>query len=169
MILSTDEKSRRKALQKLLPMQRADFAGLFKAMDGYPVVIRTLDPPLHEFVPKREELMVDLAKLPNADGKLKKEMAARYKMAVGDLKKGLPELLKRVEELHEFKRDAGSPRLPFGHHVSRDHGDAGACDLRSRCAGGEEGREGDSGSDDSADWQRAGAGESEGDREGCCR
>ncbi|MFN7936750.1 MAG: pyruvate, phosphate dikinase [Bryobacteraceae bacterium] len=102
MILSTNEKDRRKALQKLLPMQRADFAGLFKAMDGYPVVIRTLDPPLHEFVPKREELMVDLAKLPNADAKLKKEMAARYKMSVGDLKKALPELLKRVEELHEF-------------------------------------------------------------------
>jgi len=102
MILSTNEKDRRKALQKLLPMQRADFAGLFKAMDGFPVVIRTLDPPLHEFVPKREELMVDLARLPHADGKLKKEMAGRYKMGVGDLKKALPELLKRVEELHEF-------------------------------------------------------------------
>ena len=42
-------------------MQRKDFAGLFKAMDGFPVVIRTLDPPLHEFLPKREELMVDIA------------------------------------------------------------------------------------------------------------
>jgi pyruvate, orthophosphate dikinase len=102
MILSDNEKDRRKALQKLLPMQRADFAGLFKAMDGFPVVIRTLDPPLHEFVPKREELMVDIARLPHADTKLKKEMAARYKMTVGELKKGLPELLKRVEELHEF-------------------------------------------------------------------
>ena len=62
MILARDEKTRRKALAKLLPMQRKDFAGLFKAMDGFPVVIRTLDPPLHEFLPKREELMVDLAK-----------------------------------------------------------------------------------------------------------
>ncbi len=102
MILTDNEKDRRKALQKLLPMQRKDFAGLFEAMDGFPVVIRTLDPPLHEFVPKREELMVDLAKLPNADAKTKKEMAARYKMGVGDLKKQLPGLLKRVEELHEF-------------------------------------------------------------------
>ncbi len=102
MILATDEKSRRKALAKLLPMQRSDFAGLFKAMDGFPVVIRTLDPPLHEFLPKREELMVDIAKLPHADAAAKKEMAARYKMAVGDLKKQLPLLLKRVEELHEF-------------------------------------------------------------------
>ena len=59
MILARDEKTRRKALLKLLPMQRKDFAGLFMAMDGFPVVIRTLDPPLHEFLPKREDLMVD--------------------------------------------------------------------------------------------------------------
>ncbi len=102
MILARDEKSRRKALLKLLPMQRADFAGLFKAMDGFPVVIRTLDPPLHEFLPKRENLMVDLAKLPNADLASKKEMSKRYGFPVGELKKQLPELLKRVEELHEF-------------------------------------------------------------------
>jgi len=102
MILASDEKSRRKALQKLLPMQRSDFAGLFKAMDGYPVVIRTLDPPLHEFLPKRENLMVDVALLPYADTKLKKEISARYNIAVKDLKKELPALLHRVEELHEF-------------------------------------------------------------------
>src|SRR5450755_4898008 len=90
MILARDEKSRRKALKKLLPMQRADFAGLFKAMDGYPVVIRTLDPPLHEFLPKRENLMVDLARLPHADGKTKKQMSESYGIKVGDLKKMLP-------------------------------------------------------------------------------
>ena len=82
--------------------RRSDFAGLFKSMNGFPVVIRTLDPPLHEFLPKRENLMVDLAKLPYADAKAKKEMAAAYKMPVGDLKKKLPALLQRVEELHEF-------------------------------------------------------------------
>lgn len=102
MILASDEKSRRKALAKLLPMQRSDFAGLFKAMDGYPVVIRTLDPPLHEFLPKRENLMVDVAVLPHADLKTKKEMSERYGIAVKDLKKALPELLHRVEDLHEF-------------------------------------------------------------------
>jgi len=102
MILAEDEKTRRKALQKLLPMQRSDFAGLFKAMDGFPVVIRTLDPPLHEFLPKRENLMVDLAVLPYADARQKKEMAARYNVAVSELKKYLPQLLHRVEELHEF-------------------------------------------------------------------
>jgi pyruvate,orthophosphate dikinase len=102
MILARDEATRKKSLQKLLPMQRKDFAGLFEAMDGFPVVIRTLDPPLHEFLPKRENLMVDLAKLPYADTKAKKEMAATYGITVGELKKHLPELLHRVEELHEF-------------------------------------------------------------------
>ncbi|MEP6715500.1 MAG: pyruvate, phosphate dikinase [Terriglobia bacterium] len=102
MILARDEKSRRKALLKLLPMQRSDFAGLFKAMDGFPVVIRTLDPPLHEFLPKRENLMVDLEVLKHADIKVKKELSARYRIDVKDLKKALPELLHRVEELHEF-------------------------------------------------------------------
>jgi len=102
MILASDEKSRRKALQKLLPMQRSDFAGLFKAMDGFPVVIRTLDPPLHEFLPKRENLMVDVALLPYADIKAKKEMSEKYSIPVKELKKELPVLLQRVEDLHEF-------------------------------------------------------------------
>jgi pyruvate,orthophosphate dikinase len=105
MILARDEKARRKALGKLLPMQRKDFAGLFEAMNGYPVVIRTLDPPLHEFLPKREDLMVDIAVLPYADTKKKRELVARYERfgaEVKNLKTVLPELLKRVEELHEF-------------------------------------------------------------------
>jgi pyruvate,orthophosphate dikinase len=102
MILARDEKTRRQALSKLLPMQRSDFAGLFKSMDGFPVVIRTLDPPLHEFLPKRENLMVDLAKLPYVDIKAKREMSAVYGIPVAELKKKLPELLHRVEELHEF-------------------------------------------------------------------
>jgi pyruvate,orthophosphate dikinase len=102
MIMAREEKDRRKALAKLLPMQRKDFIGLFEAMDGFPVVIRTLDPPLHEFLPKREQLMVDLARLPALDARAKKEMAERYKVSVGELKKGLPALLARVEELHEF-------------------------------------------------------------------
>jgi pyruvate,orthophosphate dikinase len=102
MILARDEKTRKKALQKLLPMQRADFAGLFKSMDGFPVVIRTLDPPLHEFLPKRENVMVDIAKLLYAGIKEKKQMAETYRVPVTELKKFLPELLQRVEELHEF-------------------------------------------------------------------
>jgi len=92
----------RGALAKLLPFQRADFRGLFQAMDGYPVTIRTLDPPLHEFLPKREDLMVDLAQLGRASGARKKEMAKKYRLTVAQLAKGLPVLLHRVEELHEF-------------------------------------------------------------------
>ena len=108
MILAEDPKTRTKALQKLLPMQRKDFAGLFEAMDGYPVIIRTLDPPLHEFLPKRENLMVDLARLPHASSKEKKQMSESYGIPVGELKKKLPVLLKRVEDLHEF-----NPMLGF--------------------------------------------------------
>jgi pyruvate,orthophosphate dikinase len=106
MILADNEKDRRAALKKLLPMQRKDFVGVFEAMDGLPVTIRTLDPPLHEFLPRREELMVDLSLLPSYDAKHKKELVAKYKdygvKAVGELKKVLPRLLARVEQLHEF-------------------------------------------------------------------
>jgi pyruvate,orthophosphate dikinase len=106
MILADNEKDRRAALKKLLPMQRADFAGVFKAMDGLPVTIRTLDPPLHEFLPRREDLMVDIAMLPSSDAKRKKELVRAYRdygvKAASDLKKVLPTLLARVEQLHEF-------------------------------------------------------------------
>ena len=62
MILARDEIERRAALAKLLPIQRADFVGIFKAMKGRPVTIRTLDPPLHEFLPHEEEGMAEVAK-----------------------------------------------------------------------------------------------------------
>ena len=89
MILANNEKDRRIALKKLLPMQRADFIGLFKAMNGLPVTIRLLDPPLHEFLPKREELMVEIAVLEATKPRSPKL-------------KELKMLLARVEELHEF-------------------------------------------------------------------
>ena len=60
MIMADNPLWRRSALAKLLPMQTKDFIGLFEAMDGYPVTIRTLDPPLHEFLPSRIELMEEL-------------------------------------------------------------------------------------------------------------
>jgi pyruvate,orthophosphate dikinase len=106
MILANTEKDRRAALKKLLPMQRNDFIGVFRAMDGFPVTIRTLDPPLHEFLPRREDLMVDIATLSLADAKQKKALVAKYRdygaKAVGDLKKLMPALLSRVEQLHEI-------------------------------------------------------------------
>jgi len=89
MILAEDDETRAAALGELLPMQRKDFVELFEVMDGYPVIVRTLDPPLHEFLPKREELMVELAQLQaqNADPAKTREVES---------------LLGRVEELHEF-------------------------------------------------------------------
>ena len=89
MILADNEADRRAALKKLLPMQRADFVGLFKAMESLPVTIRLLDPPLHEFLPKREELLVQIAKLEETKPKSPKL-------------KELRKLLARVEELHEM-------------------------------------------------------------------
>jgi pyruvate, orthophosphate dikinase len=89
MILTDNEKDRRAALKKLLPMQRADFIGLLRVMDGLPVTIRLLDPPLHEFLPKREELMVEIAVL---------EATKPRSPRLNELRK----LLRRVEELHEF-------------------------------------------------------------------
>jgi pyruvate,orthophosphate dikinase len=62
MILADDERGRRKALEQILPMQREDFKGIFRAMDGYPVTIRTLDPPLHEFLPHGAEEINHLAR-----------------------------------------------------------------------------------------------------------
>ncbi|MEO0051507.1 MAG: pyruvate, phosphate dikinase [candidate division WOR-3 bacterium] len=61
MILAEDEAGRRRALAKLLPMQRQDFVEIFRVMDGLPVTIRTLDPPLHEFLPVEEEKIAQLA------------------------------------------------------------------------------------------------------------
>jgi pyruvate,orthophosphate dikinase len=88
MILANTEKDRRAALKKLLPMQRRDFIGVFRAMDGFPVTIRTLDPPLHEFLPRREDLMVEIAVL---------EATKPRSPKLNQLKS----LLRRVEELHE--------------------------------------------------------------------
>ncbi len=63
MIMAENEKNRRKALKKLLPMQRSDFTGILKAMNGLPVVIRLLDPPLHEFLPDRFVLLKEITEL----------------------------------------------------------------------------------------------------------
>ena len=103
MILADNEKDRRAALKKLLPMQRQDFIGLLRVMDGLPVTIRLLDPPLHEFLPKREELMVEIAVLDQAtqSRNLVEEYRDYGTNGVGDLKTIL-QLLRRVEELHEF-------------------------------------------------------------------
>jgi len=89
MILADTTEAREKALSKLLPMQRSDFKGLFQAMAGFPVTIRLLDPPLHEFLPKREDLMVEIAVM-QAKKAPKASVTRKQK------------LLHRVEELHEL-------------------------------------------------------------------
>ncbi len=61
MILAKSVESRKKALAKLLPFQREDFVGLFRAMNGFPVTVRLLDPPLHEFLPQKDEKIMELA------------------------------------------------------------------------------------------------------------
>jgi pyruvate,orthophosphate dikinase len=81
MILADDEAGRRKALAKLLPIQRSDFEGLFREMKGLPVTIRLLDPPLHEFVPHDE---------------------ASQRVMAADMKVSLGKIKMRVEDLHEF-------------------------------------------------------------------
>jgi pyruvate,orthophosphate dikinase len=101
MILADNEADRRTALDELLPLQRGDFYDVFKAMRGTPVTIRTIDPPLHEFLPKREELMVEIARL-EITGKDKRELAEKQK------------LLQRVEQLHEFNPMLGHRGVRLG-------------------------------------------------------
>ena len=107
MILAETEADRRKALNELLPLQREDFYGVFKAMKGCPVTIRTIDPPLHEFLPKREDLMVDIARM-EAGG-----MGAGGGEEPAVLK-DKRRLLARVEQLHEFNPMLGHRGVRLG-------------------------------------------------------
>ena len=105
MILSEGVGAREKALDKLLPLQRGDFVGIFREMVGLPVTIRLLDPPLHEFLPNAEELMSELSEL---------KMAVRLATTLGDMDKLLDEidekrrLLKQVVRIRE-----ANPMLGF--------------------------------------------------------
>ena len=99
MIVADSSEARKKALAKLLPYQRRDFIGIFKVMDGFPVTIRLIDPPLHEFVPHEPEQQRELAEKIGVDV----EIVAR-----------------RVEQLHEANPMLRPPGLPAGDHLSRD-------------------------------------------------
>ena len=101
MILADNAADRRAALAELLPLQRGDFYGVFKAMHGEPVTIRTIDPPLHEFLPKCEELMVEIARLESGPHSID-EVDEKIK------------LLRRVEELHEFNPMLGHRGVRLG-------------------------------------------------------
>ena len=101
MILADNEKDRRAALDELLPLQRGDFYGVFKAMHGEAVTIRTIDPPLHEFLPKREDLMVEIARM-EEQGRKGNELVDKRKV------------LRRVEQLHEFNPMLGHRGVRLG-------------------------------------------------------
>ncbi len=89
MILASSAEDRERYLAQLLPLQKQDFIGLYREMKGFPVTIRLLDPPLHEFLPKREDLMVEIARL---------ELTGGDASTIEEKHR----LLARVEELHEF-------------------------------------------------------------------
>src|SRR5439155_26834181 len=88
MIMATTTAEREKHLAKLLPIQRGDFEGIFKEMAGLPVIIRLIDPPLHEFLPSLVEVSRETTQLKETG-----KNAARLKM--------LEKIIARVEELHE--------------------------------------------------------------------
>ena len=88
MILAETVEERQKALDRLLPIQREDFVGILRAMDGFPVVIRLLDPPLHEFLPDHEPLAAELASLTADDADPRRRAH-------------LERMLRRVEEIQE--------------------------------------------------------------------
>jgi pyruvate,orthophosphate dikinase len=92
MILAENVEERRTALARLLPIQRADFKGIFKAMEGLPVTIRLLDPPIHEFLPTASQLEFEIANLRNLE-------RARHSMAA------LPETLKLLEQEQELYKE----------------------------------------------------------------
>jgi pyruvate,orthophosphate dikinase len=89
MILATNEIERRDALDELLPLQKKDFKDLFNAMQGMPVTIRTIDPPLHEFLPDKQEIIKEIEKL-KAGGAWEDDIKAKEK------------ILQRITELNEF-------------------------------------------------------------------
>jgi pyruvate, orthophosphate dikinase len=111
MIMAEDTLGRKAALTKLLPMQTDDFMGIFEAMDGLPVTIRTLDPPLHEFLPSRIELMEELLdlKLAIKEAKSLQDMNGLIK----EIRKR-EDLLDKVEKLHELNPMLGTRGCRLG-------------------------------------------------------
>jgi pyruvate, orthophosphate dikinase len=105
MILSEGAGAREKALEKLLPLQRGDFCGIFREMAGLPVTIRLLDPPLHEFLPSVDDLLSELAEL---------KMAVRLATTLADMDKLLDEIDEKRRLLRQVIRTRESnPMLGF--------------------------------------------------------
>jgi pyruvate,orthophosphate dikinase len=114
MILAKTSEERKKHLDKLLPYQRGDFEGLFEAMDGLPVIIRLIDPPLHEFLPSKDELLVKVTRM-----RVKAERLAKKgkKKKLAKLEAKLEEqeqLLQAVESLEEANPMMGLRGIRLG-------------------------------------------------------
>ncbi|MCL4412983.1 MAG: pyruvate, phosphate dikinase [Candidatus Thermoplasmatota archaeon] len=110
MIMSDNYEARKKLLEKLLPLQYNDFVEFFRTMDGFPVIIRLLDPPLHEFLPKKEDLMVELTEL-------KYELKSRNTKGKDKVRKTVAEkegILKKVNALSEFNPMIGFRGIRVG-------------------------------------------------------
>jgi len=110
-IVASSQAERNEAISRLMPMQRSDFEGLFRAMDGYPVIIRLLDPPLHEFLPSAHDLMSDLTDL-----KLRMQHISNLRELDATLEE-LEEkrkLLQRVNTLHESNPMLGTRGVRLG-------------------------------------------------------
>jgi pyruvate,orthophosphate dikinase len=105
MILAKDEATQQEALAALLPFQREDFAGLFRAMDGLPVIIRLIDPPLHEFLPAQDELLQEVIEL-KITGKDPKGLAEKET------------LLAAVRSMHEANPMLGLRGVRLGIHLA---------------------------------------------------
>ena len=136
MILAETLEERKAALAKLLPYQREDFAGIFRALKGYPATIRFLDPPLHEFLPNTPEQQKDLAQKLGVSGR-ENSVAGRAAPRV--------------------QPDARLPWLPPRHRLPGDFGDAGARGVRGRGDGPEGRDQGSAGDHDSARRVQEGA------------
>jgi pyruvate,orthophosphate dikinase len=101
MIMATDESRRREALDRLLPMQQEDFEGILRAMEGLPVTIRLLDPPLHEFLPDLTDLLLEIESM-RTEGRPKEEIADQERIAA------------RVKALHEANPMLGTRGCRLG-------------------------------------------------------
>jgi pyruvate,orthophosphate dikinase len=114
MILAKSSEERRAHLDKLLPFQRADFEGLFEAMDGLPVIIRLIDPPLHEFLPSKDELLVEVtqmqAKVARLEKKGKKKKLAKLQAKLAPKE----QMLQAVEGLEEANPMMGLRGIRLG-------------------------------------------------------
>jgi pyruvate,orthophosphate dikinase len=108
MIFADTEEEEHEAYDALLPLQRDDFVGIFEAMSGYPVTVRLLDPPLHEFLPNHVDLAVEVALA--EDNKRKKVEIRDEKYSLKQAK----EVLRKVEELHENNPMLGLRGLRLG-------------------------------------------------------